>query len=617
MVGLVGYTKHHSSSLKTRPELEDMIRSIKTNPQQNVNYFTHEFTDVAMVTLPTSNFHSYTYNEDGSMFSIIYGKIYNYNNEVQILKNKGHKFRDVSNDAEFILHSYEQNGDVIFRELNGSFVIVISNGSKLMLITDRFCTRPLYYALKDDELIFSSYARAILEYPFPKYFSERTLVKYLLYGGLGILGDDTWFKNIKYLPSSSILTYRNDECKIKKYWELLFVAQPMYEKDIIGKLANKFEISVNTRVSTAEGRGCVFLSGGLDSRLVLSFLNKTNLRRIFAITFGTKHCDEISIAKMVTKKLNVKHKVIEYEPCDCVKYVKDTIYLTDGLNIVSVSFIPYVCEKLMNEGVYWSTQGLALDMTLGGSFLDKKLFYIKNYNEFVFELEKKFTIYESNELKDLLNERLHKYISIAKKEFNELAEQAKGDNFPNKADYFTINTRVQRFTLMGSVITREYIEELFPTIDNDLIEIIRKIPPELRYNHNIYRKFLNNINIELAKIPYQKTSIPPIYPLPLWFLSTRLSRIWRKTIKKLSRGKIKYVHTYFNYNEIIRVSREWKKLVEETIINESSLIYKLQLLKRSQVKQIVDKHMKEIENNGEKIIYLISIELFLQRYFKN
>lgn len=71
MVGLVGYTK--ICSMSNESSINDMVKSITTSDQQKVQFFTHQFYDLALVTLPTSHFQSFAYNEDDSIQVIFYG----------------------------------------------------------------------------------------------------------------------------------------------------------------------------------------------------------------------------------------------------------------------------------------------------------------------------------------------------------------------------------------------------------------------------------------------------------------------------------------------------------------------------------------------------------------
>jgi asparagine synthase (glutamine-hydrolysing) len=593
MVGIVGFTKFNHVARLNSP-LIAMTKSITIGIHQQACFYSNKFMEVACVSLRNCNFCFEFHSEDGTIGAIVYGKV----------------LGNAINPAEHLIQIYKRYGKKALSKLNGSFCGVIFENTatpKVILITDRFGSRPLYYAFKDGEIIFSSHAKGILSYPFPKKLNERTLVKFLLYGKIGILGDDTWFEGIKLLPPASVLTFFSDgKYMIEKYWGLEYVSE-LSKKDAIESLCKAFKEAVNEMVSNANDNLAVLLSGGLDSRAILAALSTKNRRRITAVTFGVKGCDDILIAQKVTAKLRLKHIIIEYDPDELSKYAEKVVYLSEGQDTVNASFIPYVAEQMNRKELSCYLQGFMFDLLLGGSFLSKEFF---KDNGFITALEKKSKLFEPKEIKELLNERLLHLVPSVRKEFIELAKESKGDSTANKVDYFFINTRVRRYTLMGSVINREFWEEMLPTIDNKVIEVIRKIPPELRFNHYLYREFLIRLNPDLSKIPYQAILIPPIFPHMLWRLGYPLL-----ILNRIAKGKL-IKHTYFNFDEILRTSNNWKKLVMETLLNDESLAYKLGYLKKDFVKNLLKAHYSG-KNYGEKLAFLITFELFLRVFFQS
>ncbi|MEM3700273.1 MAG: asparagine synthase-related protein [Candidatus Bathyarchaeia archaeon] len=608
MVGIVGYTKFKNSLSKTR--IQRMANAIRTNGDQRIDFFSHDYLDIALVMYPDLGFGEHAVDEDRSVDVIIYGKIFGFRHKLGLLKSKGYRFKDEGSSAEFILYAYKEWGNSIFCDLNGSFCLVISDIKvpSVLLVTDRFGTRPIYYAFSDGDLIFSSHCRAILEYPFPRKLNLKTLVKFLYYGRVGILGDETWFEGINLMPSASVLTFTEKGYTWEKYWDLIYSAQPVNEDELVKTLVKAFKKAVNIRVKGINGVS-VWLSGGLDSRCVLSAI-KENCK-VTAVTFGIMGCDDITVAKKVTKRLGANHFIINYDPDKIVAYSDDVVSLTDGQHTVGVSYIPYVAEKMREKEIKYCLQGFIFDVLLGGSFLSREFFKAKSFNELLQALEKKYTLFQPYELKQLLNEKFHEYIVQVRKEFAKLAHETKGDSFPNRADYFNITTRQRRYTLMGSIPLREFVEEMLPTIDNEVIEVICRIPPELRFNYRIYRKFLFALNFELAKVPYQRTLVPPIMPSQLW----RPSTLVLGAVQRLSRGTFRYKHSYFEFNEILRRHSKWMKLLKETLVNENALIYKFGYLNKNYVTKIVNEHFKRRGNNGEKIAFLMTLELLLQNFF--
>ncbi|MDH5770082.1 MAG: asparagine synthase-related protein [Candidatus Bathyarchaeota archaeon] len=621
MPGLVGYTLDGAS--EGRNPLEGMINAMGNFVEDR---FYGRSLHVARLHLGVFNVEKQpTWNENRALGIMTYGKIYGYEQEMRKLKDLGHKIRKTNNDTEFILHAYEEFGNNVFAKLNGSYAFIIFNDQegRLVVVSDRFGTRPVYYALKDGNLIFASAARAILEYPYPKVLDEKTIVKFFRFGKLGILGDDTWFKGIRVMPPASFLEFHEGKMRIEKYWDLNYSADySKREELLVRELVRKFGKAVNTRISDNIKFG-VALSGGLDSRSVCAAISKEKLSKVHAFTIGIKNCNEIKVAKLVTNRIGLKknHILIELDPENLIRYAKEVVYLTDGMDMVSVSYLPYAIEKVREAGIEVFLQGFALDLTLGGSYMDKRSISAKNLKDLVLALDRRCMLFSLSELKALLTERLMRHINDVHREFVTTARNAKGDTYPNKADYFYMNTRVRRFTLMGSIVDREFVEESLPTIDNEVIDIITKIPPKYRGGHHLYKKFLSVLDRELASIPYVKTMVRANASDVLWkfgMLYLRFMRFIRRVLWKFSGGRI-YLpnkHDYIDMSEVWRTSPAWRKLLNETILKNGSLCYKLGYLNNAFVRNIIKEHYGGTKNNSEKIAFLVTFELFLRIFFR-
>lgn len=613
MTGIVGFTdyaKRYSDRL-SKSILVKMVKSVSANSHQYVE-FSNGHLQASVIPSINSYGYSYATNENGTLNAVVCGNLYEFEKEKKMLQNEGHGFK-MGNSAEFLVHGYEAYGIQIFQKLNGSFSAVIwdKNERRLLLVTDRFGSRPLYYAIKDGELIFSSHVRAILQYPnFPKRLNELALVKFLMFGKIGILGEDTWFEGIKLIPPACIFHFSPDEIKIDKYWDLEYAAD-LSEDEAVNKLVRTFIKAVNTRAeSIAEGL-FVMLSGGLDSRSVLGALNNKNRDKTVAVTFGSKYSGDVIIARKVASKLGVKHMVLKYDPDELAKYAEETVYLSDGQDTVSVAFIPYVARKLKSLGFKVYLQGFMFDLLLGGSFMHRKIFRCKSDTDLINLLYESSYVFTLSELKKILNPNLNDKIKVVTREFMDLVKKSKGDYYANKSDYFFINTRVRRYTLMGSVINRHFFEELLPTIDNEVIDVIRRIPPKLRVKHGIYRKFLMQLSLELSRIPYQKTLLPPFIPQKLWVPTGLIKR----AINVLKKFGLKFEHEYFDFNEALRKCPSWRELIANTLFNEESLIYKQGYLNKDKIEELVNEHING-KNYGEKLAFLMTTELILRLFLK-
>jgi len=105
-------------------------------------------------------------NEDGSVWIVFNGEIYNFQEIRRELEGLGYRFRTRS-DTESILHGYEAWGESVFERLNGMFGIAICDcrQDKLLLARDRLGIKPLYIYEDDEKWVFASEIKGISNAP--------------------------------------------------------------------------------------------------------------------------------------------------------------------------------------------------------------------------------------------------------------------------------------------------------------------------------------------------------------------------------------------------------------------------------------------------------------------
>ena len=165
-------------------------------------------------------------NEDGSMWIVYNGEVFNYVELRAELEARGHKF-STHTDTEVILHLYEDLGPACLSRLNGQFAIAIYNerDSSLFLARDRLGVRPLFYSKVGSELVFASEIKAILAYPeLSAQFDPVALDQVFTYWSA--LGSRTCFRGVVSLLPGHYLLAKADKIEIAPYWQLDFAKDP-------------------------------------------------------------------------------------------------------------------------------------------------------------------------------------------------------------------------------------------------------------------------------------------------------------------------------------------------------------------------------------------------------
>jgi len=151
ITGYINTTEKVPSALLT-----SMSKSIRYTDSDCIDTWSDDFLAISKVYHTIINPESQPiFNEDKTMFIVMDGEIFDYEEQKLKLIHNGHKFKLENNDAEYCLHLYEKIGENAFRELNGSFCLLIYNlvTHELLLVNDRFSSRPLFYSLTDKRIV--------------------------------------------------------------------------------------------------------------------------------------------------------------------------------------------------------------------------------------------------------------------------------------------------------------------------------------------------------------------------------------------------------------------------------------------------------------------------------
>jgi asparagine synthase (glutamine-hydrolysing) len=272
-------------------------------------------------------------NEDGTVWIVFNGEIYNYQELRQRLSGQGHRFRTHS-DTEAIVHLYEQEGVEGLRRLRGMFGIAIwdSRERRLLLARDRFGKKPLYYAVLPHGIYFGSELKSLRAAGVPLDTDEDALRLYFMFGY--IADPRSPYRGVKKLMPGSWLTYGADgTVRQGRYWRMPAPAETAgpdwNEHEAAGRLTELFDESVRLRMIADVPLGA-FLSGGIDSSSVVASmaLQSKEPVKTFSIGFEEASHNELPYAALVAKKYKTEHHEIVVRP-DAVDLVNRIVQFLD------------------------------------------------------------------------------------------------------------------------------------------------------------------------------------------------------------------------------------------------------------------------------------------------
>ncbi|SHE74295.1 asparagine synthase (glutamine-hydrolyzing) [Chryseobacterium sp. OV279] len=309
------------------------------------------------------------------------GAIYNYIELRNELEKYGYTFKSTS-DTEVLIASYDYWGEECIKKFNGmwSFVIFDSAKNKLFCSRDRFGIKPFYYFVDDNQFIFASEIKPILEIQKIEEVNTKVLLEYLIVN-MSEQSEQTFFKSIlKLLPSHS-LSYDliNHSIRINKYYDIEFRKEINdLNLEEAGEIFEKeFEKSIKLRLRSDVKIGTA-LSGGLDSAYVAAIANKVlaeeeNYEKLTAITVGSidKASDESELSDITANALGIEHDVVTPKSSEFHHTFEEVIFKhEEPFGGISV----YMQKFLMKEA-----NGLGIKVLLDGQGADEILLGYKSY----------------------------------------------------------------------------------------------------------------------------------------------------------------------------------------------------------------------------------------------
>lgn len=305
MCGICGFTGQVVDRDKV---IRNMTEVITHRGPDSDGFFTDEYISMGFRRLSIIDLdagHQPIYNEDKSLVLTFNGEIYNYKELRKVLIQKGHKFYTDS-DSEVLIHGFEEWQEDLLPKLRGMFGFAIYNtkDKSVFIARDFFGIKPMHYTQIDNDFVYASEIKSILEHPkFVKKFNTRALDTYLSFQYA--VPPETFFEGVYCLMPGHYLWYRDGEIETTRYWEPRFNPnEEISEEQAVNEIEKIFENSVNAHKIADVEVGC-FLSSGVDSSYVSTYFADQKTFTV-GFDFGEKY-NEISWAENLSKKIGVEH----------------------------------------------------------------------------------------------------------------------------------------------------------------------------------------------------------------------------------------------------------------------------------------------------------------------
>jgi asparagine synthase (glutamine-hydrolysing) len=259
-------------------------------------------------------------NEDGSLQITFNGEIYNFQALRRELERLGYRFR-TRTDTEVVVCAYEQWGIEATGRLRGMFAFGLwdRNRRRLLLARDRVGKKPLFYAQVGDRFYFASELQSLLAArDIPREVNRAAIDAYLSWGY--VPAPDTAFKGIYKLPPAHWMTLdlgaEEPRIRIERYWSLEYEPKlRISEEEASDAINEKLTEAVRLRMISDVPLGA-FLSGGIDSSIVVGLMARLSERPVKTFSIGFKEAayNELDHARRIAAKWGADHHEFIVEP---------------------------------------------------------------------------------------------------------------------------------------------------------------------------------------------------------------------------------------------------------------------------------------------------------------
>jgi asparagine synthase (glutamine-hydrolysing) len=373
MCGIAGIFEFGRDTRASAVALREMCRMMTHRGPDDEGLYTDGCLGIGMrrlsiVDLATG--HQPMSNEDGTLWIVFNGEIYNHLALREQMIARGHSYSTHS-DTETIIHLFEEYGADCVRHLRGMFAFAIwnRNTKTLFIARDRLGIKPLYYKLTPERLLFGSEIKVVLAHGGNRpEFNRAALPEYLAFGYLS--GDETFYSGIRKLAPGHTMTIAPDgNPQIRQYWDLDASKrhESRDENDYVRSYRELLEGAVESHLMSDVPLG-VFLSGGLDSSAVAALMTKIRHEPIetFSVGYGEQAYSELPYADAVAKHIKSQHREVRVSEQDFFAALPHLIWHEDEPIVWPSSVSLYFVARLARERVVVVLTGEGSDETLAG-----------------------------------------------------------------------------------------------------------------------------------------------------------------------------------------------------------------------------------------------------------
>lgn len=511
-----------------------------------------------------------------------------------------------------LLESYRSDPRRLER-FSGSYVLAIWDApqSTLVLANDRFGLRNLYYAVVGDTLVFAPLVGALLGVAtLPRHPDVQAVADLLAFQH--VTGDRTLLRAVHALPPGTIATFDAGGLDCRCRWRPGY-RQPasLAVDDYVDELAKRLRQAV-ARCAAPAPRPGLALSGGLDSRALLTVLNSGGRLDTPCFTYGVPRCVDLTAATRLASCVGAPHHVFPLEPGYVAQRASELVRLTDGMHLAlnghatALQQCAQWCDVLLlgNGGDslldgFWKGPDVspASDAFVHGMYARMNCGVDRSTARYLVSP----TLLDEFDggLLHRLRERLARY---------------PGESAADVADAYNAGERHWRWVLQGVPGQSTHVEFRQPFFDDEIVEFALGVPAALRVGRRLHVELIRRYAPDLAAVPRTGTGRSLLAPSGgPGLIAMRRKQVMRRLRRVLSLPTVPAVQRLDNFSdygfELRGASRSYVHSVLLDPRTEARGLYRAGGLRR-----LLAEHDARLRDHTVPIGIALSLELWFRSY---
>jgi len=470
-------------------------------------------------------------------------------------------------DSVWLLNQIDLRGISALDSLNGSYSLVLHDKRRNMVLlgSDRYSTRPLYYAVIKGALFFASdFSSLMQQIPSECPVNYGAIIDFISFEF--ILKNETFHHDIRVLSHGERLEWNDNGLASRRYWDYPAYLPSFPDADASKYLEGTYHAMRNAVRRRIEGKSTIgiTLSSGLDSRSIAACVAELRNEPIQCYHLGELNHQNSLWAAEICRHLNGIFGSMALGKLEFNALIDATYNMLAGQFSINQAYVLWLLSSLeaddacVLDGQVQDTLLQFLYIALGPDSRARPV----NYPE---EILKFHQALPDDLIRIVLeDEWANRAIS---ERYRRIEEHIQGRIFEDKSSltqYFYYTARGQRYVWGGPVLEYSLVDVGYPGMDYDFFDWAMSLPIELRGpDAKLYRKMICTYFKNIAGIPWDATGAPLNIFIGRKTADYSLAGkdLWIHAIRRATFGKIDLSNVFLDKDKLFRNDRIFREAI--------------------------------------------------------